>query len=352
MENLFQHSKATLNNFDLIRLFAATQVAISHISSHLEIAIPGLSFLSYFPGVPIFFFISGYLIYQSYANLTEGGYKIFFTNRFLRLYPALLFCFAISVLSLYVSGYLASQSFTALDFSIWGFTQLTFFQFYNPDFLRKYGVGAINGSLWTIAVEFQFYVLTPLFFIYANKNKLIWAIALPIFIIFNTLNTFFNGSSTIIEKLIGVSFLPWFYMFLLGAYLSTNKKLQQKILSINASVYLFLYLISYYLSSILGTGTGNKINFISYIFLSLLIFKLAYTRPHLSTNLLSGNDISYGVYIYHMPIVNLFLYYGLYQTVMSFALSLLITFLMAIISWIVIEKPSLKLKKMTLRKYS
>ena len=80
MENFFQHSKVTLNNFDLIRLFAATQVAISHISSHLEIAIPGLSFLSYFPGVPIFFFISGYLIYQSFANLKEGRYKIFFTK--------------------------------------------------------------------------------------------------------------------------------------------------------------------------------------------------------------------------------------------------------------------------------
>jgi peptidoglycan/LPS O-acetylase OafA/YrhL len=39
--------------------------------------------------------------------------------------------------------------------------QLSIVQFYNPDFLRGYGVGVLNGSLWTISVELQFYVMLP-----------------------------------------------------------------------------------------------------------------------------------------------------------------------------------------------
>ena len=34
----------------------------------------------------------------------------------------------------------------------------------HPDFLRGYGVGVLNGSLWTIPVELQFYALVPLIY--------------------------------------------------------------------------------------------------------------------------------------------------------------------------------------------
>jgi peptidoglycan/LPS O-acetylase OafA/YrhL len=141
-------------------------------------------------------------------------------------------------------------------------------------------------------------------------------------------------------------------MFLLGAYVSTNKNIQKKILSINALVYLTLYLISCVVASNIGLGIGNNINVISYVLLCLLVFKLAFTQPNLSETLLSGNDISYGVYIYHMPIINLLLYYGIHETTISFALSFSLTFFLAMLSWIVIEKPSLKLKKIAFRKYS
>ena len=44
----------TRNNFDLIRLFAATQVALSHITAHLEFESPLLSVLGFFPGCQFF----------------------------------------------------------------------------------------------------------------------------------------------------------------------------------------------------------------------------------------------------------------------------------------------------------
>ena len=95
------------NNFNLIRLFAALQVAIVHSASYLDINLQFLQFLNLFPGVPIFFFISGYLIIKSFRN----SYKLknFFYNRILRIYPGLYFCFFITVISIIISQYLKSD---------------------------------------------------------------------------------------------------------------------------------------------------------------------------------------------------------------------------------------------------
>ena len=164
----------TSNNFDLIRLFSATQVAISHITGHLGFENKFLSILSLFPGVPIFFFVSGFLIYGSYAQSKTNvkSNTNFFVKRFLRLYPELCLCIALSLLSIWQSGYFYNVEFQLGSFTVWIMSQATFFQFYNPEFMRGYGVGVLNGSLWTISVELQFYLLTPfLFFLLSTGSR-------------------------------------------------------------------------------------------------------------------------------------------------------------------------------------
>jgi peptidoglycan/LPS O-acetylase OafA/YrhL len=52
--------KSLDNNFNLIRLFAALQVAIVHSASYLNIDIQYLKFLDLFPGVPIFFLLAAF----------------------------------------------------------------------------------------------------------------------------------------------------------------------------------------------------------------------------------------------------------------------------------------------------
>lgn len=342
---------STLNNFDLIRLFAATQVAIGHIVYHLNVQVSGVALLQYFPGVPIFFFISGFLIYQSFANIKYERFRIFFVNRFLRMYPALLFCFLISILALFLSGYLESQDYELGDLLIWSAAQISFLQSYDPDFLREFGVGVLNGSLWTISVELQFYILTPFLFFTFTKNKKIWFVILLGFILANSIHTIFGDQASLLHRLFGASFIPWFYMFMLGAYLSTNKKLQTRILSVNIFVWLTLYIASYALAKRLGLGTGNDINVMSYILLCALIFKLAYSRPTLSKKILKQNDISYGIYIYHMPIVNLLLFLNVKETTGAFAVAIAVLLLVSLFSWFLIEKPALRLKRVALRRY-
>ena len=78
-----------LNNFDLLRLFAASQVAFIHVGDELHIEFSGWllgfrQFLDYFPGVPIFFVISGFLISASLdRNPNLRNYAI---NRCLRTF--------------------------------------------------------------------------------------------------------------------------------------------------------------------------------------------------------------------------------------------------------------------------
>ncbi len=341
----------TRNNFDLIRLFAAVQVAISHAADWMEAPVPWLSLLRYFPGVPIFFFISGYLIYQSYANISSPHrLQIFATNRLLRLFPALYICIVFSILLTYFSGYFSAVEISLSQWLTWLASQFTFLQFFNPDFMRGYGTGKLNASLWTITVELQFYLLTPIIFFLFKFYKKISIGLFAIFIIFNTANSFLNPRVSTLEKLFNVSFAPWIAMFVLGAYLSTNKTLQQRLLKINILIPFGLYVMTYYFALQAEGGTDNSINFISFILLGWLVFKAAFTLPSLSESLLHKNDISYGIYIYHMPIVNFMIYKGMTGSYMYLAIAMIMTATIALLSWRLVEKPALKLKKISLRR--
>ena len=119
---------STINNFDLIRLFAATQVAIQHAKAHLNYANAYLSWLSIIPGVPVFFFVSGFLIYGSYEKSlqSKNPLKNFYVKRVLRIYPALWACFGFSVLLILFSGYFHSEGYHIFEFLIWTFTSNTF----------------------------------------------------------------------------------------------------------------------------------------------------------------------------------------------------------------------------------
>jgi peptidoglycan/LPS O-acetylase OafA/YrhL len=135
------------NNFDFLRLIFALQVALIHLNDHMGFDIP--EFLSSFPGVPAFFFVSGFLIYSSY-QYSPG--KNYFLNRFLRLFPGLIFVTIGGLLVVVIAkGIHAILEKYDLMF-IWFLSQITIGQAYNPSFFRDVGVGVINGALWTITV--------------------------------------------------------------------------------------------------------------------------------------------------------------------------------------------------------
>ena len=344
------------NNFDLIRLAAALQVALIHAVADLRIATPNWhlrAIADLFPGVPIFFFISGFLISKSFEK--NSVLREYALNRFLRIYPGLAVCFLLSLLSVWLTGYFARINVSSAAFLLWATAQLSVAQFYNPEFMRHYGLGVLNGSTWTIAVELQFYVLVPLMYcvmrwqgLSRRRFNLILVCLILGFMIVNQAYLYAAAfhSRPLWYKLAGVSFAPWFYMFLIGVLFQRNFERVQRRLAGRFIPLLIAYCaLGLAASGFLGWGFGNSLNPVLFIALSMVTFAAAFSANTLSDRLLHRNDLSYGVYIYHGPVINLLLATGLEAGWIGFAIAIASTLGLSYASWHLVEKPALSLKR-------
>jgi peptidoglycan/LPS O-acetylase OafA/YrhL len=339
------------NNFDLIRLTAATQVVFVHAQEHFALRLPQHELLmrgvESLPGVPIFFVVSGFLISASYLRNPAVG--TFAQNRVLRIYPGLWACLAVSVALVCLSGYFAKTEIRLLEFAGWLAAQSTFFQFYNPAFLRAYGVGALNGSLWTIPVELQFYALTPLLMHFVFRYR---AAFWGLFILSVAVNavhgwnydTVFLGETW--HKLVAVSFLPWIYMFQVGLLASVHWDRIAPLFVGKFSYWFATFFFAALIGLFLDLGNhGNRIAFPWALLIAGTTLSAAFARPHLANRLLRGNDISYGLYIFHMPIFNYVIAIGLAGSSVAILGAAAAVPLAAFISWKLIEGPALRRKR-------
>lgn len=340
--------KLTPNNFDLIRLFAASEVALKHMLLHLELGEKWLDRISILPGVPIFFFVSGLLIFQSYRN--SGTVATFSMNRIYRLFPGLILCLIVGIVLAIALGALTMDEIASPGFAIWVFAQSTIGQFYNPEFLRDFGVGVLNGSLWTISVEIQFYIATPIIALLVLRWPIFWVLGLVTSIGFNVLlGALPPDAST--AKLLMVTCLPWIYMFIGGAWLSTRHDVLDRLIALSWWKVLAIFAGTIGLSWLLGLPfRGNDIGPIAFVGVVFVIVKAAYSRPTLSDSLLNRNDLSYGIYIYHMLFVNAAVELGFIGTGWSLIAVILATVGAAAFSWFFVEKKALAMKKKSIRR--
>jgi len=353
------------NSLDMIRLLAATQVVVLH---SFEFMLPaghagGIFFqlLSLFPGVPIFFFVSGYLISKSYEK--TPSINAYAKNRILRLYPALIICVALNLVMVWSTGYFQQNDTSSVDIATLLVTKSTFLQFWNPDFMRGFGDGVLNGSLWTITVELQFYAILPIFYLVFGKNKQVsnntLLALITLFLVANRALYHWQSdySDEIAWKLYRVSFAPWFYIFLTGVLFQRNFEVISKYL---IKIPTLALLVAYIAISIIlidnGFSVGNAVSPFLFIIIAPLVFRVAYFKPNKVNAIMKGNDISYGIYIWHMPVVNQMIYLGFNEHPWQVVTGIVITVILAILSWALVEKPALKLKDFTLnetlRKYS
>ena len=346
------------NNFDLIRLIAALQVVILHTKEHLKIEneildLISKNFLRFIPGVPIFFVISGFLIYSSYErnnkNITQ-----YIVNRSLRIFPALWICFLLTLLLLFIDfdGNIFIES--PKDILLWSIGQLTFFQFYTPDILRFWGVGTPNGSLWTITVEIQFYILIPLIYSIFSKFKQIWKPFIIIFLISICANvliiSYKSQGESIIEKLGNVFVLPYLYYFLIGIlfkkYWNLISGLFKNKFWIWSTLYLIYILIFHYFLNcdVTSYWIYSPLNLFADILLAGCTLSLSFSFIGLGQKILKGNDISYGLYIYHMLIVNFMVQRNLISEEYFLFVVIIVSIILASISWLLVEKKALESK--------
>lgn len=163
-------------NLQIARGLAALSVFLFHIKGILAEGFPALARLVQFGdlGVPLFFVISGYVITASaQATITKrSSAHQFMKRRFLRIYPP-FWCsvgvivalpFALEALSVLKTGSFAVPSPRYLALDAWGWLQLlTLTKIFAGGGLGLYReFELVNIVYWTLAIEFQFYLVVYL----------------------------------------------------------------------------------------------------------------------------------------------------------------------------------------------
>ena len=347
-------TQAHRNNFDLVRLVAASQVVIYHLLKYMDLTNHALWRVGeILPGVPIFFFLSGHLVSRSFER--NPDLKSYFAARGLRIFPALYACLALSVVALVLrSGTSIWENLPR--FTLWIVCQMTLLQGWNPEFFDHYGAGRVNPSLWTIPVELLFYVSVPIVFHalkYARSRMPLFAIIAASFSVYIYIFFFLDYSTSfgnLLYRIFSVSpasIASYIWMFLFGYVFSLWRELFLRFLSGR-----FLYVITIYILVALSGEyiTGLQIllgiqpfGLVGYFLLSCVVFSAAYTLPNLSHRTLKGTDISYGLYLFHMPVANVMIDLG-YKSYTWAGVTVVIVLLVAYVSWVLIEKPAMNLR--------
>ena len=172
MKNIIKKDTGNFQSVQFLRGIAALLVVLSHIvgGNYLSHANPfKLMFERGWMGVEIFFIISGFIIpyamYKAGYKLTD--FKIFFLKRVVRIEPPYIISIVL-VLLLNWAGYLHSSGNVV----------------YHPDWRNVWGhIGYLNAftgqpwlnqAYWTLAIEFEYYILLALLFpLIAHRNALI-----------------------------------------------------------------------------------------------------------------------------------------------------------------------------------
>ncbi|ATA24697.1 acyltransferase [Brenneria goodwinii] len=331
------------NSFDIIRHIAAIMVIYSHhfaLSGMKEPSFLGVgSFGSC--AVLIFFSISGYLISQSYMR-TKSNYG-YAKKRFLRVYPGLAVCL---IFTIYIcGGFLGKDGFLSWVSSIEAiktYLRVIFLtgvgvvgvqpegmNYFTYDYILS---NTMNGSVWTLFFEvFDYIAIAFALSLFKKHNTgvfllLICSIILQIICIE-------YGITKLALRATSLFTIP----FAFGALLFIYKEKWFYCNRVKFSMLIISMLVMFF-------SMGNEI-------LSKTIYPMALCYVTLLVGLsfkdvmIKGRfDFSYGIYIYAFPIQQIIINETNIGFFPSMLLSLILTIIIASISWFFVEKPMLNKK--------
>jgi peptidoglycan/LPS O-acetylase OafA/YrhL len=327
------------NSLDLLRLVAATLVLYSH-----QYALTGQAEPSFFgwttfggAGVTIFFFLSGLLVWSSWQR--DPDLKRFFVRRSLRIFPAL---WVVVLASIFLLGPVFSSLSLAGYFGLpqtWNYlsTALLLVRNVLPGvFVDNPYPLAVNGSLWTLPVEFLCYVsVAVLGCIKVTAKGVLIAASLLLFVL----------TASFASVLSGARFTPHFEMvavFWWGVFYGYGSSLLHA--ASHKRLVLVLGSVAFLVYSCVGPRGLERT--------AMLVF--AALMVHVALRISSGakvtariGDLSYGMYIFAFPVQQMLVHWsqGLgWSLGVSFAFSLAVTSGFAFASWHLIEKRALLFK--------
>lgn len=339
------------NNFNLIRLLAASFVLVTHsytltnrgegdILSRLTSG--SLSFS--YTAVATFFCISGFLILQSAIN--SSGFSSFFFRRVLRIIPGLIgsLCFAVFILGPIFTTLSLKQYFTSLGTFKPLLSAFIYIQQYTIDSVFSTNPNhALNGSLWTLKYEFTCYIVCFLcVYLKLYRQRIFFLFLLILMLLFRIIignRLFWYDYASPLFLWHNIRYInEWFWFFLSGMVFYLYKDT----FKING---LFLIILLLVYTVFAAFKMEQVLRILSYIVIPACVFYF-YNYKSPEKAFLGGNDFSYGMYIYGFPVQQTLIFIT-NNTINLYALiflSILLTIPFSFLSWFFIEKKALKYK--------
>ncbi len=344
------------NNFNLLRVIAATMVIYSHtlaLSGRSE-AIGGVTSFGTL-GVRLFFVMSGFLITKSF--LTRESLSHFLLARFFRIYPgvwvAVLFCvFPVGWYFSTLHGAAYWHHPTVLRFLYKDMTLLTGTSNIAGVFPHNPIHGSINASLWTLQYELIMYLITGLLGVLAllqdkKKYAIVLALTVLAYVFFKregaaNLVAFLKGSGMRADRWLDLSLL-----FMLGGAFC----IYREYVPLNWPMALLSIAI------VFASFRWGRRDWVIPVFFAYSVLALAFLPGGILRKYNRLGDYSYGIYIYAFPVqqslMALYLAAHPHLVVISrkspawdilpyFCCSFLGTVILAFLSWHLVEKPALQ----------
>jgi peptidoglycan/LPS O-acetylase OafA/YrhL len=337
------------NSFDVIRLILASLVLLEHSFFLLENStasdplsrLTGGQFNCGNFAVCLFFAISGFLVTRSYVLTANPGRYL--AKRLARIVPGFLMA---SLLGYAVLGYFTAddpqtffgnQSWLPLIAQILSLHQVTM-----NGVLQGNAVPLVHGTLWTIKYEFDCYLLVAIFgAIGLLVPRRAWIAYLTVFAGLGAAQAGFFRLPVIDHGFVALlisSPEQWPFLFL---FFFTGSALYVYRAHVPKSP-----LVCFAAAGVvLVTAVTGRMY---WAFLVCGTYAVCYLALSTGVNLrLFGRrvDLSYGTYLYGWPVAQLLLYVTGQQFTpwLLFAASLPLTFLVAFLSWWLVEYPALRL---------
>jgi peptidoglycan/LPS O-acetylase OafA/YrhL len=322
------------NCFDFLRFFFAANILLAHLCELSQSK--SLEFLSNFSDAIIaikgFFIISGFLVAKSYTN--TPSLKEYFIKRAKRILPAYIVVLVFSVITLsFFSSFSFSDYFTDINvyqYLGWNSIFLNFMHPCLPGLFENNLMCAVNGALWTLKVEEGFYIVLPFIFYAINKSKkpfLILGSLYVLSLLYWFVMDFYLNQPLLAKQLPGylAYFATGIFLFLNFDFVLQNKK---TLLALAILLLIFSNFSDFQIDVFYPAAFGS------------IVIIAAYSLPFLN-NFGKYGDFTYGLYIYHFPIIQLFRQYNLfekYNPILMGITVILITLFFAVLSWFLIEK--------------
>lgn len=326
---------------DLMRYFLALAVFVAHFGELNGFHFPFI--ISSFDAVGGFFALSGFLVYHGFERNRRLTH--FIARRAERILPPYLFVVIGAALGLsLISSLPASEYFTDPGFWKYLTANIFFLNWLHPDLpgvfdSTNFAFSAVNGSLWTMKIEWCLYLSVPLVAWTAlklrNRSKPLFLFIIVSSILYRFLFTRLAETNPnpifiiLARQVFGQ--LSYFYI---GALIYSCREWFCRHLAVLALIFIPLFIACRFIPY--GDILLNPFS------VSVLVLDFSLVKRSLRW-LQHRNNVSYEIYLFHFPVIQTAIALNIPELGLpaAFAFSLASSVLLAIIahySWLAIRR--------------